>query len=297
MAERKYRLNEEWPAYPSACINGVNFDADTVVEGKQWKKYTRPLFPGKPPQLVQARDDAGVTKPAMGTPAARQEIRDRPKPTKSGPSELFSSTVMAMDEERAEAETLASAAEPVEEPVAESVMESVAELVMESVEKSVPEPPMAVPVAEPVEEPVEELPEEPEEELEEDFEESEEEPEEELPEEELPEEELPEVPKPPVDPAVAAEAPVPPVKVLKPEHERRAEEAEAAKKAKEMELVDIRGVAEGRAKQLMKAGFKTVKSVAEVSPSDLLGAIRSKGARMNLATAKAIVKSAQELLK
>lgn len=203
--KRKYKLNEDWPTYPNAAVNGISFDADTVVEGEQWEKYTRAMFANKPPQLIQTTDDTVVTKPALGTPAARQETRERPKPVPNGPSGAFSTTVMQMDEERTEA--------------------------------------------------------------------------------------APEAPK------QKGDAPPPPVKVLKPEHEKRAEEKAAAEEAADLELIDIPGVAEGRAGQLKEAGYDGVKSVAGADPHDMLSALKSKGARMNLATAKSIVKSAKELLR
>jgi predicted flap endonuclease-1-like 5' DNA nuclease len=219
--QRKYKLNPDWPSYPSAGVNGVNFDAETVVEGAQWEKYTRPMFENTPPQLVQTDNDTEVTKPALGTPAARQAQRDKPKAAPSGPSGILTTAVMQMEAEK-------EANEPPPAPAPE------------------PEKPSGTTS-------------------------------------------LSMKPK--------TEAPKPPVKVLKPEHEKRAEKRQLEEAAANFDLVDIRGVKDGRAKQLSEAGFEKVEQVADADPQDLLSLLKSKGARMNLATAKSIVKSAKELLK
>jgi predicted flap endonuclease-1-like 5' DNA nuclease len=97
----RYKLNPNWPSYPCATINGVNFDADTVVEGEQWKKFAKPMFPGKSPQLTQVseKEKAMVTKPEPNTPAARQEKRSEPKATKIGPSEALTIAAMNIEKE------------------------------------------------------------------------------------------------------------------------------------------------------------------------------------------------------
>lgn len=221
MAETKYKLNPDWPA-DTAVINGVPFDSETVVEGEQWKKFSRPMFKGKPSQLVVAPNATVVTKPAMGTPAARQEIRDRPKPPPSGPSQLFSTAVMQME---AEKEKIAE-----EEAKAEEVAEKTAG------------------------------------------------------------------PEPTVEPELPKVDVTEPIKIVKPEHEKRAEE-EADKEEAEMRwLYDIKGVGQGRAQQLEDAGYKTIADVAKAEPQDLLEAMRDQGARINLATARAIVKNAKRLI-
>lgn len=87
-----------------------------------------------------------------------------------------------------------------------------------------------------------------------------------------------------------------PVTILRPEYEKREEAEEKAETHSELTLMDLRGVGSKSADLLDAAGYKEVADVAKADPTDLLRAVKKAGGKLNLATARSIVKSARELL-
>ena len=60
MSLMKFKKNPE--SIGNCCVDGVIFDDSTVVAGNRWNKWTIPMFPGKPPILIRAMDDAVENK-------------------------------------------------------------------------------------------------------------------------------------------------------------------------------------------------------------------------------------------
>lgn len=86
---RKYRKN---PAVKGGiCVNGVNFDDDTVVTGDQWEQWTRPMFPGVPPSLVLAVPSEPVTSGFQPSAAASSSPPASGKTFYSNPASAASS--------------------------------------------------------------------------------------------------------------------------------------------------------------------------------------------------------------
>jgi len=96
----------------------------------------------------------------------------------------------------------------------------------------------------------------------------------------------------PEPPAPKPKAIVPPAPEPEPEPEEEPEE-ELEDDVEPEDLTVINGVGGSRAESLAEAGFPTVQSVANADPAVLLQRVRDTGARMNLATARTIVRQAK----
>jgi predicted flap endonuclease-1-like 5' DNA nuclease len=188
-------------------INGVKFDDNTVVQGEQWEKYSRPMFEGKPAPLVRI---ASEVEPTIKTEQKDPTVDKQAAKPHVGPSQVITMAAMTVDKAKEQEKQKAK----------------------DKVAKKAPEPPK---------------------------------------------EEKPKAPKPPV-------------KIMAPVVED--DDTEWV----DWELTDISGVGPARAEVLDEAGYDTVEAIAEADPKDVQDAVKGVDGKMNLATARSIVKSAKELL-
>lgn len=89
-------------------------------------------------------------------------------------------------------------------------------------------------------------------------------------------------------------APKPPAPKPAPEPEDEPEDEETIE-VDDFTVMD--GVGASRADALVEAGFHTLKAIGSADPTVLLAGVRDTGARMNLATARTIVRQAKKLSK
>jgi predicted flap endonuclease-1-like 5' DNA nuclease len=73
-----YKLNPDWPS-DNVSINGVSIDRNSVLDGQEYEKWTKPTFVNKPPMLIKIKEEKKEI-PVVVTPVPEPVPEPTPEP-------------------------------------------------------------------------------------------------------------------------------------------------------------------------------------------------------------------------